>query len=127
MSTKSNQIDQVIARDHQWAKTHLSLDLDLTSDILSEDYQQIRSDGSVIGKEQLLASYRSGEREWQMAGSSDHEVQIVGELAIVIGTWRGIGVDAGKFFDYSARFLSIYSMENKSLKMIYDVSIPISN
>jgi len=116
---------QIIKRDLEWAQAQKDLDLKLIDDILSEDYQQIQDDGSSIGKSELLSSYGSGNRQWIIAESSDHQVQFSGDLAILIGRWRGKGINTGKEFDYSARFISIYRLENDSWKMIHDQSVPI--
>lgn len=117
--------DLIIKRDLEWAQAHRDLDLKLIEDILSEGYQQIQDDGSSIGKSELLASYGSGNRQWNIAESSDHQVQFSGDLAILIGRWRGKGINTGEKFNYSTRFISIYRFEDGSWKMIHDQSAPI--
>ena len=113
---------QIIERDLEWAQAHRDLDLKLIEDILSEQYQQIQDNGSSIGKSELLESYGSGNRQWDIAESSGHQVQFSGDLAILIGQWRGKGINTGEEFNYSARFISIYRLENGSWKMIHDQS-----
>jgi ketosteroid isomerase-like protein len=121
----SKLIEEVIATERSWVKAHLDLDLDTIASILSDGYRQIQPDGSVIGKEQLLASYRSGERKWEVAESDDYEVRPYGETALLIGRWRGVGENAGERFDYRARFLAVYVLEVGSWKLAADVSIPL--
>jgi len=124
MSDISKLIEEVIATERRWVKAHLELDLDTIASILSDGYRQIRADGSVIGKEELLASYRSGERKWDVAESDDYEVRIYGETAVLIGCWRGVGENAGERFDYGARFLAVYVLEVGGWKLAADVSVP---
>ena len=120
----SNKTQEVIQRDQAWAKAHLDLDLDVISEIASEDYRQRQADGTYIGKHELLTSLGSGKRYWEIAKSTDHHIQVDNDLAIVIGRWLGKGINNGEQFDYSARFFSIYKLEAESWKMILDVSIP---
>ena len=117
--------DAIIKLDQLWAQAHKDLDLKIIEDILSDDYQQIQTDGSIIGKQALLASYGSGNRQWEVAVSSHHQVQFSGDLAILVGRWRGKGINNEKEFDYSARFISIYRLENGIWKMIHDQSAPV--
>lgn len=121
----SNLVDEVITTDLRWARAHREMDLGTIAEILSEGYRQIQPDGSVIGKSELLQSYRSGERTWEIAESSEHDVQVLGDVAIVIGRWRGVGSNAGQDFDYSARFLSVYVLDGGDWKLYSDVSIPL--
>jgi ketosteroid isomerase-like protein len=117
--------DQVIATELRWVKAHREMDLEAISEILSDDYRQIQADGSVIRKSQLLDSYRSGERSWEIAESTEHDIKVLGEVAILIGKWRGKGVNAGEEFDYTARFLALYVLESGSWKLYLDMSIPM--
>ena len=123
--TKSESISQVIATELRWVKAHREMDLGTIAEILSEGYRQIGNDGSIILKDQLLESYRSGERRWEIAESSEHDVQIVGDIAMLIGRWRGKGVNAGQAFDYTARFLAVYVLEDGDWRLHLDVAIPI--
>ena len=125
INTNSEIISGVIATELRWARAHRELDLDVIAEILSANYRGIRVDGSVIRRNELLDSYRSGERRGEIAESSEHDVQILGEVAILIGRWRGKGVNAGEAFDYTARFLSLYVLGNGDWKLYLDVSIPV--
>ena len=120
-----DQIQEIINRDLQWTQAHRDLDLDQIEEILSGEYQQIQLNGIRLNKEALLSFYRSGDRQWEITDSSDHRVKISGDLAILIGRWRGVGFNQGERFDCRTRFLSIYQLEEKNWKMILDISVPI--
>ena len=113
----------IIKLDQLWAQAHKDLDLKIIEDILSDVYQQIQADGSILDKQDLLDSYSSGVRFWEIAESTDHHVQVINNLAIMFGRWWGKGVNAGENFDYRARFLSIYRLEASGWKMILDLSV----
>ena len=125
MDCEADRIAEVLDVERSWVAAHRSLDLDILSSILSEDYRQIQSDGSVIGKDELLTSYRSGLRRWDIAESDQYEVRLLDDVALLIGRWRGVGENNGEGFDYTARFLAVYKREGSEWKLISDISIPI--
>jgi ketosteroid isomerase-like protein len=124
---ESELIAEVLAVEKEWVAAHRTLNVDVLSRILGENYRQIKPDGSVIGKDELLNSYRSGERTWEIGKGEDYEVRILGEVALVIGRWTGRGVNSGQRFDYSARFLAVYQNVEGDWKLVSDVSIPLVN
>lgn len=125
MNNSLEIIQQVIQRDLEWAQAHINLNLDIIEKILAEDFQQRQPDGSFIGKIDLLTSYASGERFWEIAESTNHHVQLANDLAIIIGCWHGKGINTGERFDYTARFLSIYRQEDENWKMVQEVSLSV--
>ncbi len=125
MDLETKPIAEVLEVESLWVAAHRNLDLEILRDILSDDYRQIQSDGTVIGKEELLNSYRSGFRKWEIAKSDEYEVRLLGNVALLIGRWRGVGENNGEKFDYSARFLAVYQLEDGEWKLISDVSVPL--
>ena len=123
---ENKAVDEVIKVEQRWVQAHLDLNMDVIIDILAEDYRQIQSDGSVITKDDLVASYQSGKRRWEYAHSDQYQVSIYGDVAILIGRWKGRGVNDGQVFDYSARFLAIYVQRDGDWKLVADQSTPIS-
>lgn len=116
---------EVIAVEQAWVEAHRNLDLDTLEHILSDQYRQLQADGKVIGKQDLLVSYRTGLRNWEIAESDQYEIRMLGETALLIGRWRGKGQNQGEKFDYSARFLAVYQLEAGEWKLISDVSVPL--
>jgi ketosteroid isomerase-like protein len=114
----------VLAAEQRWVQAHLDMDLETIAALLSDDYRQLQPDGTTIGKQELLASYGSGERYWEIAASSDHDIQVIGNVAIMLARWRGKGINAGEPFDYRAPFLCIYVLEAGEWKLYLDASMP---
>ena len=125
MDSEAKSIEKVIATERRWVKAHLELDLDTLASILSDGYRQIQADGSVTGKEALLESYRSGDREWEVAESDEYDVCLYGETAVLIGRWRGVGENAGERYDYWARFAAVYVLEQGNWKLVSDVAVAV--
>lgn len=119
-------IEEVLAAERAWAEAHRDLDLDQLANWMADDYTHILSDGSVVGKEADLASYRSGQRRWDFAESDQYHVRIYGETAVLIGRWRARGTNAGQPFDYAARFTSVYVRRDGRWQMVAAQSTPIA-
>ena len=127
MSELENKtINEVITVERRWVRAHREMNIDVIKEILAEDYRQIQSDGSVINKADLIASYLSGKRNWEYADSDQYEINLYGDIAVLIGRWRGRGENDGQRFDYSARFLAIYVRRDGIWKLAADQSTPIS-
>jgi hypothetical protein len=127
MDAETELIEEVLVVERKWVAAHNPVDIDVLNHILGESYRQIQADGSVIGKEELLISYRSGKRQWDIAQGDNYEVRVIGGIAIVIGRWRGRGTNYGEIFDYSARFVAIYQKINEEWQLILDISIPLKD
>ena len=119
-------IEEVLAAEEEWTQAHLATDRDTIDRLMHPDYTIIKPDGEVWGKQKALASYVPGKRDWEVAESSDHQVRIYGDIAIVIGLWRARGVNNGEFFDYSARYTSVWLREKDMLRIVSDQSTEVS-
>ncbi len=127
MNDDTDQINLILAVEKSWAAAHRDLDLDRIKSILSNQYRQVQADGRVIGKGELLASYRSDQRNWEIAESDQHEIRLLRNVALLIGRWRGKGENDGVPFDYAARFLAVYQIEHGEWKLVSDVSVPLED
>jgi len=125
MVDESRLVADLLETERKWAAAHLRLDLDMLEDILSDQYRQIQSDGTVIGKNELLASYRSGNRKWEIAESDEYEVRMLGNVALLTGRWRGVGENNGEESNCSARFLAVYQLQEGEWKLFSEVSVPL--
>ena len=72
MDLETKLIAEVLEVESLWVAAPHNLDLEILRDILSDDFRQIQSDGTVIGKEELLNSYRPGFRRWEIAKSDKY-------------------------------------------------------
>jgi ketosteroid isomerase-like protein len=113
--------------ERRWVVAHRDLDLDTIELILADDYRQIQGDGTVIGRDDLIQSYASGSRYWEIAESDEFEIRLSGNVALLIGRWRGRGENDGQAFDYTARFLAVYRLDGGQWKLVSDVSVPLED
>ena len=122
---EDRMVEEVIAAERRWVQAHRDLDLDALENLLEDDYVQIRPDGSVIGKREALESYRSGKRRWDHAESDQYHVIMLGNSAVLVGRWIGRGENEGEPFDYTARFMAIYSKRDETWRLVADQSTPL--
>jgi ketosteroid isomerase-like protein len=93
---------------------------------MAPDYVQVDGSGGLVGREEVLASFRSGERNWDEAYSDDHRVRVYGDVAVVVGRWRARGTNAGKSFDYAARYVAVWARHAGEWRMVSDQSTPMA-
>jgi ketosteroid isomerase-like protein len=120
-------VEQVLVAEREWLLAHLHLDIPALERLMDPDYLQIGAGGDALDKEQVLASFRSGERHWDEANSDEHHVRVYGNTAVVVGRWRARGVNAGRPFDYQARFVSVWVRRDGEWRMVSDQSTPITS
>jgi ketosteroid isomerase-like protein len=119
-------VEQVLVAEREWLLAHLHLDIPALERLMDPDYLQIAPGGDTVNKEQVLASFRSGERHWDEAHSDEHHVRVYGNTAVVVGRWRARGENAGRSFDYQARFVSVWVRRDREWRMVSDQSTPIT-
>ncbi len=91
-------VEQVLRAEREWLLAHLRLDVRVLDRLMAPEYAQIDDKGRVVDREQVLASFRSGERGWEEAHSDEHDVRVYWNTAAVVGRWRASGVNAGQPF-----------------------------
>jgi len=123
----SDPAAQVIEAERQWLDAHLKLDLVLLDRLMADEYLQVNDRGELLNKQQVVASFKSGNRYWQEARSGDYKVRVYGEVAVVYGCWRAKGVNAGLSFDYAARYVSVWVYRDGRWQMVSDQSTTITN
>lgn len=116
----------VLAAEQAWLDAHLRMDLSLLESLMHRDYFRIQPDGGVWDKTRTLASYQSGQREWTAAHVDELDVRIYGSTAVVIGRWQARGVNHGEAFDYAARYVSVWVLDDGRWQMVSDQSTEIS-
>ena len=119
-------VEEVLRAEREWLLAHLRLDVQALDALMAPDYAQVDREGSVVGRERILDSFRSGERGWEEAHSDEHSVRVYGDVAVVVGRWRARGANAGEAFDYAARYVSVWVLRDGRWRMVSDQSTPIA-
>ena len=117
-------VEEVLRAEREWVSALLRLDVPVLERLMASDYVQIDGSGSgrLVDKSEVLASFRSGERNWAEAHSDDHRVHVYGDVAVVVGRWRARGTNAGRTFDYAARYVAVWARHEGEWRMVSDQS-----
>ena len=118
----SDRVPQVIQAERAWLEAHLKLDISALDSLMADEYTQVNRQGELIGKQQVIASFRTGKRYWQHSESDEYQVRIYGDVAVIVGRWRAKGINAGQAFDYAARYVSVWVYRNGRWQMTIDQS-----
>jgi ketosteroid isomerase-like protein len=103
-----DDLKAVAQAERRLAEAHLDLDLKTIDDLLHPDYVIVQQGGHVETKADVLASYTTDTRHWNKAQSDQLDIRLYGDTALVVGRWRASGHHGAEYFDYTARFLSIW-------------------
>lgn len=126
MRTHQDEKARVIAAEEALATAHLTLDIETIDRLLHPDYVIVQPDGTIEDKVETLASFQTGDRQWDVAQSDLMEVRLHGETAIVTGRWRGRGHNGDEHFDYQAHFLSTWVVADGQWRNVAYMATEIS-
>ena len=114
-------VEEVLRAERGWVSAHLRLDVPVLERLMAPDYLQIDGSGRLVDREEVLASFRAGERNWdEEAHSDDHRVRVYRDVAVVVGRWRARGTNAGRAFDYAARYAAVWARHEGEWRMVSD-------
>jgi ketosteroid isomerase-like protein len=118
-------VQEILHAEHAWARALFQLDLIAIEHLMADEYGIIQPGGAVVDKAETLASLRSQQRHWDVAYSTDHDIRVYGDTAVVIGRWVARGVNHGQAFDYSARYLCVWVKRAGRWQIVADQSTEI--
>lgn len=120
----ANVEQQLKDMENQWAKASMAGNGDSLAPMLSEDFVNLDSDGTMHGKAETLARMKNA--KWQTNEISDLQVEQHGDSAIVTGVWTGKGVDgAGKQIDTRERWADTWVMKDGKWQCVASASAPM--
>lgn len=108
VSPPADRIQQVLEAEAAWSRAFRTADWEALAGMMAEEYLQIGPNGVLIDRDTFLASLQGEQRSWEIAESDELQVRLYGDTAVLIGRWRGVGVNHGQPFDYQARFACVY-------------------
>ncbi len=114
----STKRDEVSRAEWTLAEAHKSLDLDVIDNLLHDDYIIVQPGGIIETKADVLETYGSGQRNWDVAETDQLDIRFYGNTAVVIGRWKAKGKNNEEKFDYVSRFLSIWINEENRWKNV---------
>jgi ketosteroid isomerase-like protein len=127
MSTGKNQTVQqhLMDMEKKWAEAGKANNSSALESMLSDNFVNMDSDGTVHSKTETLGRMKNA--KWETNEVSEMQVAQNGKTAIVTGTWRGKGTDSnGKSVDGKERFVDTWQqMPDGKWKCIASASAPM--
>lgn len=121
MRAGSNVEQHLKDMEHQWTKASLASDGQALAPILSEDFINLDSDGSMHSKAETIA--RTSKAKFQVNEVSELQVVNHGDSAVVTGTWTGKGVDgSGKPIDTRERWADTWVKNGEKWQCVASAS-----
>jgi hypothetical protein len=97
----------------------LSGDLSALSALYSDNYRLVRSDGSVLNKEQVLHDLREGGLAFTSIMLCIEDVRVFETAAMVIGESHATAIRGGFTTSTQFRLVAIYEQINSALQLTY--------
>jgi ketosteroid isomerase-like protein len=124
MRTGSNVEQHLTDMENRWAKASLTSDGSAVAPLLSDDFVNIDSDGSVHNKAETVA--RTSKAKFQVSEISEVAVNTHGDAAVVTGIWTGKGVDGmGNAIDTKERWADTWVMKDGKWECVASASAPL--
>ncbi len=89
--TIAKDINDITGAENQLAEAHLTLDKKTIELFLHPDYIIIQPAGVVEIKAEVLNSYYTGSRHWDIPQVDELDIRHYGDTAIVVGRWQASG------------------------------------
>jgi ketosteroid isomerase-like protein len=96
---------RVLAFENTWNHALEAKDAKALDMILANTFVSIDIDGSVSSKSEFLASIKAPDYQPSQAVTEQSSVQVYGNAAVVVGTFRVKGTEKGKPYVHRERFV----------------------
>ena len=121
-----NVVEGIRRLDQERIQAQIHADAAALDRIYADDFIGIGPSGTVRTKPQVLADYTSHDLNFQSITTDEVRIRVYGNTAVVVGRWRARGENAGRSFDYQARFVSVWVRRDGEWRMVSDQSTPIA-
>jgi ketosteroid isomerase-like protein len=116
----------VLALENAWNHALESKDAKALDMILANTFVSIDIDGSVSSKSEFLASIKSPDYQPSQAVTEQSNVQVYGNVAVVVGTLRVKGTEKGKPYVHRERFVDTWIKQNGTWQCVATTSTLIT-
>jgi len=95
--------------------------------IYSDDYMLVRTDGSVLSKEEVLADLRIGGLAFKAIEIADMKVRIHGDTAILTGVSRTVTSRQAKETASHFRLVAVYVSDRSGPRLVHFQSVSLAD
>jgi ketosteroid isomerase-like protein len=117
----------ILALEYAWDQAQERGDTKALSAIFDDSLVFVDFDGKIFTKTQYLARVKSDAPHLQQVVTESMDVQVMGNTAIVVGTYRVKGIEAGKPYLRRRRFIDTWLLMGERWICIAAEATPILN
>jgi len=100
----------ILALEYAWDQAQERGDIKALSAIFNDSLAFVDFDGKIFTKTEYLARVKSDASHLQQIVTESMDVQVIGNTAIVVGTYRAKGIEAGKPYLRRRRFIDTWML-----------------
>jgi ketosteroid isomerase-like protein len=93
-------------------------DFDTLAKVYSDDYMLVRSDGSVLNKQEILRELQGG-LTFQLIELEQKKVRIYGATAVLTGEGKTVSSRDGKEVRAHFRLVAVYAQKGNCLELVH--------
>jgi len=115
----TRDVDDLIATDVRMQRAFIDRDVKTLEKIMTEDYVLVLGSGAERTRAPILADVASPDLVFEVNESSNWEVRVHGDTAIVVALLHQKGTNAGKPFDWVVKFSDTYVREHGQWRNVH--------
>lgn len=100
----------ILALEYAWDQAQERGDIKALSAIFNDSLAFVDFDGKIFTKTEYLARVKSDASHLQQIVTESMDVQVIGNTAIVVGTYRAKGIEGGKPYLRRRRFIDTWML-----------------
>ncbi len=116
---------KILALENVWNQAEENGDVRALELIFDNGLVYIDEDGSSLTKAQFLFRAKGKGSQLQSLVTQTTSVQVYGEAALVVGTYRAKGIQAGKRYQREGRFIDTWVFKNGTWVCVAAQATPI--
>ena len=116
----------ILALENAWNRALESKDANGLEMLLANTFVSVDIDGSVASKSEFLASIKAPEYQPSQAVTEQSNVQVYGNVAVVVGILRVKGKEKGKPYVHRERFVDTWIKVNSAWQCVATTSTLIT-
>lgn len=115
----NDDVAQLIAVDKKMQRAFVDRDIAALEQIFTDDYRLVLASGAERSKQEVLADVRNPANRWEINETSQWQVKVYRDTAIVVAILHQKGVNDGQAFDSNVKFSDTYIRENGKWRNIH--------
>ena len=116
---------KIIALEHAWDQALSGSDLKALSTIFNSALIYIDDDGALLTKSEYLLRVSETGSHLQQIVTEEMDVQMFGNTAVVVGTYRAKGMESGRAYRRRGRFMDTWVLTEGNWTCVASSATPI--